>query len=85
MKLLARATLCLGLALAVVSLTAGPVAAQTITTGTLSGAVADQQGGVLQVELVLLLQPVAQGGLQRFIAGHGPVAVQARIFAMGLR
>lgn len=47
MKLLAKATLCLGLVLGAAVISARPAVAQTITTGTISGSVADQQGGVL--------------------------------------
>lgn len=47
MKLVAKATLCLSLALGAAVISARPAMAQTITTGTLSGSVVDPQGGVL--------------------------------------
>ena len=46
MKLLSKATLCLSLVLGL-SLVAVPAAGQTVTTGVISGAVVDPQGGVL--------------------------------------
>jgi hypothetical protein len=47
MKLVAKATLCLSLVLGIAVISARPAVAQTITTGTISGAVVDSQGGVL--------------------------------------
>ena len=47
MKLFLKSTLCLGLALGTVVISARPAMAQAITTGTISGSVVDTQGGVL--------------------------------------
>lgn len=47
MKLVSKATLCLSLVLGLALAGAVPAAAQTVTTGVLSGAVVDPQGGVL--------------------------------------
>jgi hypothetical protein len=47
MKLLSKATLCLSLVLGVALVGSVPAAAQTVTTGVISGAVVDPQGGVL--------------------------------------
>lgn len=47
MKLLSKATLCLSMMLTLALAVAVPAAAQTVTTGVISGAVADPQGGML--------------------------------------
>lgn len=47
MKCTTRALLCLALALGAITALAVPASAQTVTTGTLSGTVVDEQGGVL--------------------------------------
>jgi hypothetical protein len=47
MKLLSKATLCLSLVLGLALAVAVPATAQTVTTGVISGAVVDQQGGAL--------------------------------------
>lgn len=47
MKLVSKATLCLSLVLGLALAGAVPAAGQTVTTGVISGAVVDPQGGVL--------------------------------------
>ncbi|MDA1306518.1 MAG: carboxypeptidase regulatory-like domain-containing protein [Acidobacteria bacterium] len=47
MKLLSKATLCLSLVLGLALVGSVPATAQTVTTGVISGAVVDPQGGVL--------------------------------------
>lgn len=71
MKLFLKATLCFGFALSAGVLSARPAMAQAITTGTISGSVVDEQGGVLPGATVVALHTPTGTSYEMVSGGDG--------------